>query len=75
MLQLGRAVDTLVDRAVAGVETLPHELRRWLKSPKAGEAGPKPLQRLQNKTSQTRYAGVWKQLLCYNVRLLRSPQE
>ncbi|KAI9824722.1 MAG: hypothetical protein M1832_001548 [Thelocarpon impressellum] len=75
LLKLGLAVDGLVERAVAGVETLPHELRRWLKSPRAGEAGPKPLQRLQNKNSQDRYAGYWKQLLCYNIRLLRRPRE
>ena len=70
--QVGDLVEALVEDCVAGLSTLPQELRRWLKSVKMSETDPRPMGRLQNKDSQKRYAGYAKRLICYSLRVLES---
>jgi hypothetical protein len=70
--QVGALVEALVEDSVAGLSTLPQELRRWLRSVKMSETDPRPMGRLQNKDSQKRYAGYAKRLICYSLRVLES---
>jgi hypothetical protein len=70
--QVGTLVETLVEDCVAGLSTLPQELRRWLRSVKMSEIDPRPMGRLQNKDSQKRYAAYAKRLVCYSLRVLES---
>jgi hypothetical protein len=70
--QVGALVEALVEDCVAGLSTLPQELRRWLRSVKMSETDPRPMGRLQNKDSQKRYAGYAKRLICYSLRVLES---
>jgi hypothetical protein len=70
--QVGALVEALVEDCVAGLSTLPQELRRWLRSVKMSEADPRPMGRLQNKDSQKRYAAYAKRLVCYSLRVLES---
>jgi hypothetical protein len=70
--QVGALVETLVEDCVAGLSTLPQELRRWLRSVKMSEIDPRPMGRLQNKDSQKRYAAYAKRLVCYSLRVLES---
>jgi hypothetical protein len=70
--QVGALVETLVEDCVAGLSTLPQELRRWLRSVKMSEIDPRPMVRLQNKDSQKRYAAYAKRLVCYSLRVLES---
>jgi hypothetical protein len=44
--QVGRVVDSLIERSVAGLSTLAHETRRWLKSAKREEVDVRPMGRL-----------------------------
>ena len=64
------AVDAMIEQSVAGLSTLGLETRRWLRSPKRGEVDVRPLSRLQNRASQQRYAGYWKQFVCYALRVI-----
>lgn len=64
-------VDKLIERSVAGLATLGLETRRWLRSAKREEPDQRPLGRLQNRASQQRYAGYWKQFICYALRIAR----
>ncbi|RYE97104.1 MAG: hypothetical protein EOO77_39665, partial [Oxalobacteraceae bacterium] len=70
--QVGDLVEALVEDCVAGLSTLPQELRRWLRSVKMSETDPRPMGRLQNKDSQKRYAAYVKRLVCYSLRVLDS---
>jgi hypothetical protein len=57
-----------------GLASLPQEIRRWLKSAKMEEVDQRPMGRLQNQTSQDRYANYWKRLICYSLRVARNEQ-
>jgi Lhr-like helicase len=70
--QVGALVEALVEDCVAGLSTLPQELRRWLRSVKMSETDPRPMGRLQNRESQKRYAAYVKRLICYSLRVLES---
>jgi hypothetical protein len=70
--QIGSLVDLLVEKCVAGLSTLPQEVRRWLKSVKMSETDQRPMARLQNRESQARYSGYVKRLVCYSLRVLQS---
>jgi hypothetical protein len=70
--QVGDLIEALVEDCVAGLSTLPQELRRWLRSVKMSETDPRPMGRLQNKDSQKRYAAYVKRLVCYSLRVLES---
>jgi hypothetical protein len=50
--QVGDLVEAFVEDCVAGLSTLPQELRRWFRSMKISETDPRPVGRLQNKDSQ-----------------------
>jgi superfamily II DNA helicase RecQ len=65
-------VDSLVERAVSGLSTLDQESRRWLRSAKQSEPDVRPLARLQNPDSQSRYVGYIKKCVCYCMRVYRS---
>ncbi|KAF1922165.1 uncharacterized protein M421DRAFT_40317, partial [Didymella exigua CBS 183.55] len=62
--------ERLVERSVRGLATLPHELRRWLRSAKLSEADTRPLARLQNPESQAWYAGYMVKFVCFYLRVL-----
>jgi hypothetical protein len=70
--QVGDLVEALVEHCVAGLSTLPQELRRWLKSVKMSETDQRPMGRLQDKDSQKRYAAYAKRLVCYSLGVLQS---
>lgn len=65
-------VGALVEDCVAGLSTLPQELRRWLRSVKMSETDTRPMGRLQNKDGQKRYATYVKRLVCCSLRVLES---
>ncbi|KAJ9634894.1 hypothetical protein H2199_008758 [Coniosporium tulheliwenetii] len=73
--QAVRVVDVLVERSVAGLSTLAHETRRWLRSAKREEADQRPIARLQNTDSQHKYAGYWRQFMCYCLRIIAVEEE
>jgi hypothetical protein len=70
--QVGDLVEALVEDCVAGLSTLPQELRRWLRSVKMSETDPRPMGRLRNKDSQKRYAAYAKRLIFNSLRVLES---
>lgn len=70
-----KVVDLLVERSVAGLSTLARETRRWLRSAKREEIDQRPMARLQNPESQARYAGYWKQFMCYCLHLVAAEEE
>lgn len=65
----------LIERSVAGLSTLARETRRWLKSAKREEIDQRPMGRLQNLDSQVKYAGYWKQFICYCLRIIAVEEE
>jgi hypothetical protein len=65
-----KAVDAMVERCVAGLSTLGHETRRWLKSADRKEIQKQPMARLQEAASQARYARYWKRFVCYCLRVV-----
>jgi superfamily II DNA helicase RecQ len=73
--QAVKVVDLLIERSVAGLSTLAHETRRWLRSAKREEADQRPMARLQNADSQEKYAGYWKQFMCYCLRIIAVEEE
>jgi len=68
------SVDEMIEECVKGLASLPQEIRRWLKSAKIEEVDQRPMGRLQNQTSQDRYANYWKRLICYSLRVARNEQ-
>jgi hypothetical protein len=64
------AVEAIVERCVAGLSTLGHETRRWLRSANREEVHKKPMVRLQEAASQARYARYWKRFVCYCLRVV-----
>jgi superfamily II DNA helicase RecQ len=68
------SVDEMIEECVKGLASLPQEIRRWLKSAKMEEVDQRPMGRLQNQTSQDRYANYWKRLICYSLRVARNEQ-
>lgn len=68
------SVDEMIEECVRGLASLPQEIRRWLKSAKMEEVDQRPMGRLQNQTSQDRYANYWKRLICYSLRVARDEQ-
>lgn len=70
--QIADLVEDMIEQSVGGLSTLPHELRRWLKSAQIAEVDQRPMGRLQNSDSQDRYATYWKRLICYAIRVLRN---
>lgn len=65
-----KAVEVMMERGITGLSTLPHETRRWLKSPKPEEPHLKPMARLQERESQARYTRCWKRFVCYCLRVV-----
>jgi hypothetical protein len=70
--RVGDLLEALVEHCVAGLSTLPQELRCWLKSVKMSETDQRPVGLLQNKDSQKRYAAYAKRLVYYSLRVLQS---
>jgi hypothetical protein len=68
------SVDEMIEECVRALASLPQEIRRWLKSAKMEEVDQRPMGRLQNQTSQDRYANYWKRLICYSLRVARDEQ-
>lgn len=67
--------ERLVERSVRGLATLPHELRRWLRSAKLSEADTRPLARLQNPESQAQYASYMVKFVCFYLRVLADVEQ
>jgi hypothetical protein len=63
-----RLTERLVERCVAGLSTLGHQTRRWLRSAKHQEPDVRPMGRLQNSESQARCAGYMARFVCYLMR-------
>jgi hypothetical protein len=64
----------LIERCVGGLSTLDNEIRRWLRSAKQSEPDVRPFARLQNPSSQERYANYFARLICYALRVLESEE-
>jgi superfamily II DNA/RNA helicase len=64
-----KAVQALIEQGVAGLRTLARDTRCWLRSAKREGPDTRPLGRLQNAESQTRYARYWAQFVCYCLRV------
>ncbi|KAI9881854.1 MAG: Superkiller protein 3, partial [Watsoniomyces obsoletus] len=62
--------ELLIERCVKGLSTLPHEIRRWLRSAKREAPDTRPLGRLQNPESQARYAGYIVKFVCFYLRII-----
>ena len=54
---------------MAGLATLHHETRRWLRSANTNDPEKRPLSRLQNHESQVKYARYLKRFVCYSLRI------
>ncbi|KAG6019369.1 hypothetical protein E4U40_007082 [Claviceps sp. LM458 group G5] len=67
------SVEELIEDCVKGLESAPLEVRRALKSV-GGDPHQRPMNRLQNRDSQARYANYWKRLICYALRVAQSEQ-
>ena len=72
LVQVAEMVNKVIEQCVKGLASLPLELRRWLKSVKMKEVDQHPMGRLQNTSSQDRYAMYWKRLICYALRVVQS---
>jgi superfamily II DNA helicase RecQ len=68
--QAAELTELLVNRSVKGLLTLAHETRRWLKSAKQNEIDQRPMARLQNPESETRYASYIVKFVCYFLRII-----
>ena len=75
LVKAAELFDTLIERCVRGLDTLPLETRRWLKSAKHSDPHPRPIGRLQNPQTQARYAGYIKKFVCYFLRIHVSLKE
>jgi hypothetical protein len=64
--------ELLMERCVKGLSTLPHEIRRWLRSAKREAPDTRPLGRLQNPESQARYAGYMVKFVCFYLRIIEN---
>jgi hypothetical protein len=73
--QACKIVDRVIEQSVAGLASLGHETRRWLRSVKREEIDVRPLARLQNPESQARYAGYMKRFVCYCLRIATATAE
>lgn len=73
--QATKIVDLAIERSVAGLSTLAVETRRWLRSAKREEIDVRPMARLQNPESQSRYAGYMRRFVCYCLRIAAADQE
>jgi hypothetical protein len=62
--------ELLIKRCVKGLSSLPHEIRRWLRSAKREAPDTRPLGRLQNPESQARYAGYIIKFVCFYLRII-----
>jgi hypothetical protein len=67
--------ERLVERSVKGLDTLPQEIRRWLRSAKQSEIDPRPLARLQNPENQTVYASYVVRFVCFYLRVLTDEEQ
>jgi hypothetical protein len=63
-------VELLVEQSVKGLATLPQETRRWLRSARRQEPDRRPIARLQEHTSQARYASYMVRFVCYLLRIV-----
>lgn len=70
LLRAQKAVELLVERCVLRLVRIPHEIRRWLRSAKRDEPDVRPLARLQNPESQSRYAGYMVMFICHVLRVV-----
>lgn len=68
--QACKVTELAVEQSVAGLSTLAHETRRWLKSANREECDVRPIARLQNPESQRRYCGYMKRFVCYMLRIV-----
>ncbi len=68
-------VDQAIEQSVAGLASLAHETRRWLRSAKREEIDVRPMARLQNPESQGRYAGYMKWFVCYCLRIAAAARD
>jgi hypothetical protein len=62
--------ELLIKRCVKGLSSLPHEIRRWLRSTKREAPDTRPLERLQNPESQARYARYIIKFVCFYLRII-----
>jgi superfamily II DNA helicase RecQ len=62
--------ERLIEKCVKGLWTLPHEVRRYLRSAKPTEPDTRPLGRMQNPESQARYASYMVKFVCFYLRIL-----
>lgn len=67
-------VEEVIEHCVAGLPSLDHTVRRWLRSAKASEPDVRPLGRMQNPESQQRSASYITRLICYTFRVWQSCQ-
>lgn len=63
--------ELLMERCLNGLSTLPHEIRRWLRSAKREAPDTRPLGRLQNPENQARYAGYLVKFVCFYLRIIQ----
>lgn len=73
--KLKTAVTRAVEYSVAGLATLPRELRRWLRSAKREEPDVRPMARLQSMSGQARYVSYVVMFLCCVIRLAMRPDD
>ncbi|KAG5920002.1 hypothetical protein E4U61_000340 [Claviceps capensis] len=67
------SVDQMIEDCVKGLDSAKLEVRRALRS--VGDVPDQPpLGRLQNPSSQVRYANYWKRMICYVLRVAQSDQ-
>jgi len=64
-----KTVELAIEKCVAGLSTLAHETRRWLKSAQQHEIDVRPMGRLQNPESQGKYARYMQRFICYCLRV------
>lgn len=72
---LGSVFDRVVKRAEETLESTPWGIRCWLRSPQRNKRDRRPFGRTQEAQSESRYIGLWKQMLYYCFRTcLRGPE-
>jgi hypothetical protein len=64
-----KLTERLIEKCVKGLWTLPHKIRRYLRSAKPTEPDTRPLGRMQNPDSQARYASYIVKFVCFYLRI------
>jgi len=65
---LSCCIDQIVERARDTLDSTPHEIRRWLRSPLGTEPDQRPFKVPQEHPTVRRYVGYWKQFTFYCFR-------